>query len=186
VSGINVSAERLLAAVKFAADQHKAQRRKGADETPYINHPIEVAESLVRVGGVADEAVILAALLHDTVEDTGASPETIEQMFGEQVRGIVDEVTDDKSLPKQERKQKQIEHAPHLSAGAKQLKLADKISNIRDVAEHPPDGWSLERRLEYLQWAEDVAVGLRGVNPALDEAFDRTLAQSRQKVNSQE
>jgi guanosine-3',5'-bis(diphosphate) 3'-pyrophosphohydrolase len=182
VSDSNSGVARLLKAVRFAAHQHRAQKRKGADATPYVNHPIEVAELLARVGGVTDENVVIAAILHDTVEDTGVAPDEIEAMFGPVVRGYVEEVTDDKSLPKEVRKQRQVEHAPHLSHGAKQLKLCDKISNIRDVANHPPADWSHQRRVEYLQWAEDVVAGLRGVNPALEAFFDESLADARSKV----
>lgn len=175
-------AARLLEAVKFAADQHRFQTRKGTESSPYINHPIDVAELLARVGGVSDEDVLVAALLHDTVEDTGATPEQLEATFGAGVRALVMEVTDDKSLPKEVRKRLQVEHAGHLSPGARQIKLCDKISNIRDVANDPPAGWSLERRVEYLQWAEDVVARLRGVNPALESLFDETLADARAKV----
>jgi len=123
----------LLKAVKFSADKHKTQRRKGAEGSPYINHPIDVAETLWKLGGVRDLSVIVAAILHDTVEDTDTTLSEIEEYFGPVVRSLVQEVTDDKTLPKPERKRLQIEHAPHLSTGAKRIKLADKISNIKDA-----------------------------------------------------
>src|SRR6266568_91129 len=124
----------ILKALSFSAKKHRNQRRKGAEGSPYINHPIDVAETLWKVGGVRDISVIVAAILHDTVEDTETTLAEIEEHFGPVVCSLVQEVTDDKSLPKPERKRLQIEHAPHLSTGAKQIKLADKISNIHDVA----------------------------------------------------
>ena len=138
----------LLRAASFAAKKHSRQKRKGADEEPYINHPLEVASLLANVGKVEDYNILIAAVLHDTVEDTGVSKEELTELFGEEVCGYVLEVTDDKSLPKHARKQKQIEHAPYLSPSAKQIKLADKISNIRDITENSPHDWSKERRLE--------------------------------------
>ncbi|HMJ07524.1 MAG TPA: hypothetical protein VK468_00875, partial [Pyrinomonadaceae bacterium] len=102
--------------------------------------------------------------------------------FGETVSGYVLEVTDDKSLPNGERKRLQVKHAPHLSNGAKLIKLSDKISNIRDVTDNPPDGWDLERRREYIEWGENVAAGLRGVNPALESLFDEVAEAARQKL----
>jgi (p)ppGpp synthase/HD superfamily hydrolase len=173
---------RLLAAAKFAAQRHAAQRRKGADAAPYVNHCIEVAETLCRVGGVRDADVLVAALLHDTVEDTGTKPGEIEERFGRRVREIVEEVTDDMSLPKARRKELQVEHAPHLSAEAKQVKLADKTANVREVAAAPPPDWPQERRVEYLAWAESVVAGLRGVNRRLEDNFDRALHEARQRL----
>jgi guanosine-3',5'-bis(diphosphate) 3'-pyrophosphohydrolase len=174
----------LLKAVKFAADKHRDQRRKGADESPYINHPLNVAETLWRVGGVRDLSIIVAAVLHDTIEYTKTSPEEIEELFGSSVRSLVEEVTDNKSLPKPERKRLQVEHAPHLSAGAKQIKLADKTANISDVAFAPPPDWPLERRLEYLVWAETVVAGLRGCNAKLEGHFDSTLEEAKTAVGT--
>jgi guanosine-3',5'-bis(diphosphate) 3'-pyrophosphohydrolase len=177
---------KLLQALKFAADKHREQRRKGAHQPPYINHPIEVAEQLVRVGKVEDVNILLAALLHDTIEDTDATPAEIEKMFGKKVREIVLEVTDDKNLLKAERKEKQVEHAPHLSPEAKHVKLSDKISNIREIANDPPADWSKTRKLEYLDWGERVInAGLRGVNADLEKLFDQTVSESRRKIENQ-
>ncbi len=173
---------KLLQAVRFAAVKHISQKRKGNDDAPYINHPLEVANLLANVGKVEDYDVLIAALLHDTVEDTETTKEEISEMFGENVANMVSEVTDDKSLPKAERKQKQIEHAPHLSFGAKHIKLGDKISNIRDVLENPPDGWSDERRREYVEWGEKVVGGLRGTNENLEKHFDDLVEKAKQKL----
>lgn len=169
-------------AASFAAKKHIGQTRKGKDEAPYINHPLEVANLLVNVGKVEDDNTLIAALLHDTVEDTDATREEIAEMFGKKVASIVMEVTDDKSLPKAERKQAQVEHAPHLSDEAKQLKICDKISNIRDVMENPPDGWSKERCLEYVEWGERVFAGLRGVNENLEKYFEKLVAEAKNKI----
>jgi len=174
----------LLKAINFAAKKHTSQKRKGADEQPYINHPLEVLNLLANVGEIESYDVLIAAVLHDTIEDTETTEKEITELFSANVCKLVLEVTDDKSLPKAERKQLQIEHAPHLSDGAKQIKLGDKISNIRDVTENPPNGWSKERRLEYVEWGEKVIDGLRGVNSNLEKRFDETVAEAREKFQS--
>ncbi len=172
---------KLLQAASFAAKKHRYQKRKGDDAEPYVNHPLEVANLLANVGKVDDYDILIAAVLHDTVEDTETTAEELTELFGATVCGYVLEVTDDKSLEKSERKLKQIEHAPHLSDGAKQVKLADKISNITDVTNNPPAGWSKERKIEYINWGEKVVAGLRGVNQGLENYFDETVRQGRAK-----
>ncbi len=162
----------LLTALAFAARKHRDQRRKDHHASPYINHPIALADSLVNEGGVTDTDVLCAALLHDTVEDTETTFEELEQAFGATVAGIVMEVTDDKTLPKAERKRLQIAHAPHLSDAARLVKLADKIANLRDLIAHPPPDWSEMRKREYFDWAARVVDGLRGVHPDLEAVFD--------------
>lgn len=162
----------LLKALAFAARKHRDQRRKDAEASPYINHPIALADVLVNEGGVTDVEILCAALLHDTVEDTATTPEELANAFGARVARIVAEVTDDKTLPKTQRKRLQVEHAAMLSAEAKLVKLADKICNLRDVASHPPAHWDLARRREYFDWAGNVVDGLRGVHPRLEAAFD--------------
>lgn len=169
-------------ALQFSADKHRHQRRKDKDKSPYINHPIDVAELLWGVGQVRDVQVIIAGILHDTLEDTETTADEIRTAFGETVLSFVQEVTDDKSLPKEMRKRHQIEHAPHKSIGAKQIKLADKISNIRDLACSPPANWPLQRRRDYLTWAEQVVAGLRGANPELENHFDQMIEIARIKV----
>jgi len=168
----------LLKAASFAAQKHTGQKRKGSKQEPYINHPLEVANLLANVGGVEDCDVLIAAILHDTIEDSGVSAEEISKMFGEAVSGYVQEVTDDKNLPKKERKRLQIEHAPHLSHGAKLVKLGDKISNITDVTNNPPADWDLKRRQEYVEWGVNVVNGLRGTNAALEKYFDELVEQA--------
>ena len=171
----------LLQAASFAAKKHRYQKRKGDDAEPYVNHPLEVANLLANVGQIDDYDILIAAVLHDTVEDTETTREELTELFGEKVCGYVLEVTDDKSLPKAERKQRQVEHAPHLSTGAKQIKLGDKISNITDVTNNPPAGWSKERKIEYIDWGERVVAGLRGVNERLENYFDETVRKARAK-----
>jgi guanosine-3',5'-bis(diphosphate) 3'-pyrophosphohydrolase len=173
----------LLRAIEFAAEKHRGQRRKGVDASPYINHPIEVATMLANVAGVRDLAILVAAVLHDTIEDTHTSPEELEAAFGPEIRVLVLEVTDDKSLPKAERKRLQVEHAPQLSPSAKLIKLADKVSNVRDVTDRPPSDWSVERRREYLDWAERVVAGCRGVNSTLESCLDETLRRARDVIS---
>jgi GTP diphosphokinase / guanosine-3',5'-bis(diphosphate) 3'-diphosphatase len=172
----------LLNAVRFAAHKHRYQRRKDEDASPYINHPIEVADILARVGDVSDLATLLAGVLHDTVEDTGTTFSELEQAFGRDVRLVVEEVTDDKSLPKDLRKRLQIEHAPTLSFRAKQIKIADKICNVHDVTHAPPPKWPLERRREYLQWAAKVVEGCRGSNANLENHFEEKLQEAWAKL----
>jgi guanosine-3',5'-bis(diphosphate) 3'-pyrophosphohydrolase len=176
------TARELLRALRFAAHKHRDQRRKGIDASPYINHPIEVAELIGRVGGIDDLAVLIAAVLHDTVEDTETTLQEIEETFGAEVRALVAEVTDDKSLPKAERKRLQIEHSPRLSGRAKLIKIADKACNVRDVTHSPPRGWDEERRREYLEWARRVVDGCRGANAELERYFDELLAQALEAV----
>jgi guanosine-3',5'-bis(diphosphate) 3'-pyrophosphohydrolase len=166
----------LLKALAFAAHKHRDQRRKDAEASPYINHPIALAEVLAGEGGVTDIEVLAAALLHDTIEDTATTAGELRENFGERIAAIVAEVTDDTELPKAERRRLQIEHAAGISHGAKLVKLADKICNLRDVAERPPAKWDLERRREYFDWARQVIDGLRGAHPALERAFDAAYA----------
>ena len=161
----------LTRALAYAAHRHRNQRRRGAERHPYINHPITLARILVDEGGVTDLEVICAALLHDTVEDTEATEAELTEAFGPVIAGMVMEVTDDKGLPKAERKARQVAHAPSLSPGARLVKLADKIANLRDIQEAPPD-WPEARRKEYFEWARRVVDGLRGAHPALEQAFD--------------
>ena len=170
-----------LAALRFSAEKHSRQKRKDAAQTPYIIHPIHVTELLWTVGGIRNIPILIAAILHDTVEDTGAGPEEIKEQFGEQVLGFVLEVTDDKSLPKEERKRLQIIHAPQLSPAAKCIKLADKICNLRDIYQSPPADWPLERIQKYFRWREEVAEGLRGANPTLEDCYDTELARAKDK-----
>ena len=173
----------ILKALHFASIKHKDQRRLDEEASPYINHPIEVAELLARVGQVTDLVVLQSAILHDTIEDTETTAAEIEELFGAEVCSVVQEVTDDKSLPKQERKRLQIEHAPHISTRAKMVKLADKISNVRAIQETPPANWSRERRRAYLDWTEQVVAGLRGCNLHLEELYDQYLRSGRARLN---
>lgn len=166
----------LLSAIQFAATKHRDQRRKDVPQSPYINHPVQVANLLWDVGGVRDESTLVAAILHDTIEDTATSPEEIRACFGEQVLTLVLEVTDDRTLPSVERKRLQIEHAPHLSTGAKLIKLGDKLANLTDILHSPPTNWTLERKQEYMLWTAQVVSGLRGTNSALEQKYDETLA----------
>jgi guanosine-3',5'-bis(diphosphate) 3'-pyrophosphohydrolase len=174
----------LFSALKFAAQKHRQQRRKDPDATPYINHPIAVAELLVRIGGVRDRATLLAALLHDTLEDTQTTPEELQQHFGQQVLFLVQEVTDQKDLPQAQRKQLQIEHAPHMSKSAQQIKVADKTCNLIDILGQQPMGWSLARKHEYLDWAEKVVAGCRGCNEGLERHFEAVLKEKRLMLKS--
>jgi guanosine-3',5'-bis(diphosphate) 3'-pyrophosphohydrolase len=173
----------LLKALAFSAEKHRHQRRKDVEESPYINHPIEVANILANIGGITDPTVLVAAVLHDTIEDTETTTEELEASFGSEVRWLVEAVTDDKSLPKAERKRLQVEHASGAPHEAKLIKLADKISNVRDVTVSPPSKWSTERRREYLDWTERVVAGCRGANGPLERHYDEILRQGRRALS---
>ncbi len=169
---INTESVVFVRALKFAARKHRDQRRKDREASPYINHPIDLANILLNEAGVTQLEVLTAAILHDTVEDTETTEQELVEKFGKEIADIVMEVTDDKNLPKEERKLLQIEHAAGISQEAKLVKLADKISNIRDIAISPPEGWSLQRRQEYFEWAKRVIDQLRGTNEKLENLFD--------------
>ncbi len=169
----------LARAYDYAARMHAGQRRKGVAAEPYINHPCEVAGLLARATGGADPALIAAGVLHDTIEDTPATHGDLGEMFGAGVAALVIEVTDDKSLAKEERKRLQIVHATSISPQGKLLKIADKTSNLWSLADSPPDGWPRERRDEYLAWSEAVVANCRGANDWLDNEFDAAVARLR-------
>jgi len=173
----------ILKATKFAALKHRDQRRKDSVASPYIIHPITVANELTEAG-VTDPEIIAAALLHDTLEDTKTTPDELTEAFGERVCSMVQELTDDKDLPKQERKRLQVEHAPELSTGAALVKICDKIANITDVTHSPPPDWSGERRMQYLHWAASVVAGCKIDNEQLKQRFADTLANGREGINN--
>jgi (p)ppGpp synthase/HD superfamily hydrolase len=167
----------ILHAARFASLKHVAQKRKGAAAEPYLNHLIEVAELVAGAIDEPDPNLIAAALLHDVIEDTKTSREEVVADFGEDIAALVCEVTDDKSLPKSERKRLQIEHAPHLTARAQTIKIADKISNLRGILITPPEDWDLRRKREYFDWARRVVEACSAPNPVLKAAFDKVMAQ---------
>ena len=171
-----------IKAVAFAADKHRNQRRKDAEASPYINHPIALANVLANEGGIVNMDVLCAAVLHDILEDIPTTKEEFEALeadmrsqFGDAITDIVREVTDDKDLNKDVRKQLQIDHAPHISIEAKMVKLADKICNLRDIISSPPANWELERKQAYFKWAADVVTGLRGTNIKMERIFDALI-----------
>jgi (p)ppGpp synthase/HD superfamily hydrolase len=169
----------LLKAIEFASRKHSTQRRKDEEASPYINHPIAVTHLLADTGGITDLVTLVAAVLHDTIEDTETTTSELDEHFGQTVRKVVEEMTDDKTLDKAVRKQRQIEHASHLTRRAKAIKLADKIANVRDVLESPPADWPLARRMDYLDWTEKVVAGCRGTNEALEKLFDQMLTRGK-------
>ena len=168
----------LMEATLFAADKHRGQKRKDAQKTPYINHPIYVVNLMAGAGGITDIEALQAGMLHDTIEDADTSPEEIETRFGYAVRSLVMEVTDDKSLEKQERKRRQIEKAPRLSPRAKIIKLADKIANLTNMIVSPPAHWPLDRRQQYVDWSNKVIAGCRGHNERLEEIYDARVMEA--------
>uniref|UniRef100_A0A0A9XSU8 Guanosine-3',5'-bis(diphosphate) 3'-pyrophosphohydrolase MESH1 n=1 Tax=Lygus hesperus TaxID=30085 RepID=A0A0A9XSU8_LYGHE len=186
MSGLQTAAllPQIIKCANFCAVKHQSQRRKNKDQTPYINHPIGVAYILTEEAGVSDPDVIMAALLHDTVEDTDTTFSEIETLFGANIKSIVEEVTDDKSLPKMTRKQLQIDHAPTSSHQAKLVKLADKLYNLRDLHRETPVGWTPERVKEYFIWASQVVEGLRGTNKTLEDKLDNILSEHVEPIKS--
>jgi len=168
----------LFKALSFSAEKHTKQRRKDIDKTPYINHPISLANILAQ-RWVIDENVLCAAILHDTIEDTETTVDELQEHFGEKITSIVLEVTDDKSLEKSVRKQKQVEHAATISHEAKLVKLADKIANITDIINTPPEDWSRDRKKEYFEWAKAVVDNLRGAHQGLEKDFDELIHKAK-------
>jgi guanosine-3',5'-bis(diphosphate) 3'-pyrophosphohydrolase len=168
----------LFKALSFSAEKHTKQRRKDIDKSPYINHPISLANILTE-RWVIDENVLCAAILHDTIEDTETTVDELQEHFGEKITSIVLEVTDDKSLEKSVRKQKQVEHAATISHEAKLVKLADKISNITDIINTPPADWSSDRKKEYFEWAKAVVDNLRGAHQGLEKDFDDLINKAK-------
>ena len=172
----------VLKAAQFAAKKHTGQTRNDRDKSPYIDHPKSVARIISEVGGIDDPQILAAALLHDTLEDTETTSEELKSAFGKRVCRLVEEVSDNKNLPKEVRKQRQIEHAAMISADAVLIKLGDKISNVKDVTDTPPADWSLERRKEYLDWAEAVIDNCSNVNTALEQHFAEVLRKGRRSL----
>jgi (p)ppGpp synthase/HD superfamily hydrolase len=171
-------------AASTAARWHGKQRRKGAEGEPYINHLLEVAALVSEATGGNDPNLVVAALLHDAMEDQGIGRAAIAEKFGDDAASLVQEVTDDKSLPQAMRKRLQVEQAPKKSKRAKILKLADKISNVAAIGRDPPPDWSVERQRQYVQWARDVVAGLRGASPALEERFEAAAAQAEHLIDA--
>jgi len=173
----------ILQAVEFAAHKHKDQRRKDEHASPYINHPVKVALVIAEIGGIKDSEVLAAAILHDTIEDTDTTAEELEQQFGKKIRNMVEEVSDDMSIPKTKRKQKQVDHAPHISTGATLVKLGDKICNVVDLIDAPPANWNSDRKTEYLEWAVKVIKSCKPVNKSLETHFFKISKTCRQQLN---
>jgi guanosine-3',5'-bis(diphosphate) 3'-pyrophosphohydrolase len=172
----------VLKAAHFAAVKHASQKRKGAAAEPYINHLIEVAELVSNAITDPDTNLVVAALLHDTIEDTKTTKEELVQAFGFDIADLVLEVTDDKSLPDAERKRRQVEHAPKLSVRAQVIKIADKISNLRGILYSPPANWNWQRKREYFDWGKQVVDALTAPNPMLRREFDSVYQKFDQEV----
>ncbi len=170
----------IIKAAVYAAEKHKYQRRKGFNQVPYINHPLKVAMTLTECDE-QDDNVLIAAILHDVIEDTDASYEEITEEFNKEIADLVIEVTDDKELPYAIRKELQVKGAPTLSENAKKIKIADKICNIRDIVNYPLD-WSTERKLSYLEWAQQVVSGCRNVNAKLEAVFEEAFNEGLEKL----
>ena len=149
---------------------------------PYIGHCIEVAQMIASAEVNAPGVTLAAALLHDTVEDTDTTLDEIEREFGQEVANLVDEVTDPKGITSEVRRQRQVDKGPHYSHGAKLIKLADKISNVREIGGDPPAHWTVERQMEYFAWARRVVSAIGRVNPVLEDRFLETVSSSESIV----
>uniref|UniRef100_A0A914CGZ9 Guanosine-3',5'-bis(diphosphate) 3'-pyrophosphohydrolase MESH1 n=1 Tax=Acrobeloides nanus TaxID=290746 RepID=A0A914CGZ9_9BILA len=165
----------VIKAADFAARKHNTQRRKDAAQTPYVNHPIGAAYILTNEAKVYDAVTLAGAILHDTVEDTDTSFEEIRNEFGDEVLSVVRDVTDDKSLSKEETKRLQIVHAPHICEKAKYVKLADKLNNLRDLERYLPVGWDKETARKYASWSREVVSKLKGLNETLDKELEDVI-----------
>ncbi|WP_314948455.1 HD domain-containing protein [Bradyrhizobium cosmicum] len=166
-------------AAELAAHRHNGMARKGRGNEPYINHLAEVANLLATATDGADAELVAAGWLHDSIEDTDTTREELAQRFSERVASLVVECTDDMSLPKAERRQKQIEDAPHKSPGAKLIKIADKVSNIGARIQSDPTTAERDDFADYAGWAEQVVAGCRGGNAWLDTKFDDAVKAAR-------
>lgn len=173
---------RLLRALRFAAEQHRDDRRKGPIGAPYINHPITVAEQLA-VAGVDNDDVLVAAVLHDVIEDTDATAADLRERFGERVARIVGEVSDDKTLSREERRRRTVAHIGEKSREARLVKLSDLLANVCDLVHQPPD-WVPERKQAYLRWAADVMAAMGPVHPSLEARVREALRTARRAVVS--
>lgn len=172
----------VLKAADAAARWHAHQQRKGEAREPYINHLLEVARLVAEATDGRDPELVMAALLHDAIEDQGVPRALIEEAFGEDVADLVEEVSDDKSLPQQERKRLQVENAGRATPRARLLKLADKTSNLRAIAASPPADWSVQRRLDYVRWGRDVVAALGPVTPWLDQQFELAASAAERAI----
>ena len=170
----------LLRVADFAAAAHADQRRKGAQARPYINHCLTVASTIAHDAPDTPVEVLCAAILHDVVEDTPVTAAQLRATFGDTIADYVAEVTDDKALPKAERKALQVEHAAHLSPGACRLKLADKISNVYDLVHDPPADWTHARLVAYVDWSEQVVAAMAHPHPALLARFRAVCTEARE------
>jgi guanosine-3',5'-bis(diphosphate) 3'-pyrophosphohydrolase len=175
---------RILDAARFAAEKHAGQKRKGQAQEPYVNHVLEVAQLIAASDEALDVDLVVAGLLHDTIEDTPTTAEDLESLFGKDVASLVLEVTDDRSLPKQARKALQVKNAPKKTSRAQVIKLADKISNVRSVLSSPPADWSEERKRDYFEWSKRVVAGLRSPNPQLKAQFDQLCVEFEQSLGN--
>jgi (p)ppGpp synthase/HD superfamily hydrolase len=172
----------VLKAADAAARWHVHQRRKGAANEPYINHLLEVASLVAEATEGNDPNLVIAALLHDAIEDCEVPYKLIADAFATDVADLVAEVTDDKTLEKAEREERQVATAHKKTDRAKVLKLADKTSNLRALVSSPAQDWSVRRRIEYIDWARSVVTGLRGVNPLLERRFDAAARAAEQSL----
>jgi len=166
-------------AADLAARRHSGMQRKGRGNEPYINHLADVANLLSIATDGADAELVAAGWLHDTIEDTETTHRELAEKFGERVAALVVEVTDDMTLPKDERRRRQVVEAPTKSPGAKLIKIADKISNIRARILPRPNQDERDDLIDYVAWAEKVVDGCRGVNAVLDRTFDETVDLAR-------
>jgi HD domain len=175
---------RLTKALAFAAEAHRNHRRKGASQEPYINHLIEVLDLVTSVED-SDMDVLIAALLHDVLEDTRTGYDELVATFGERVARIVQENSDDMTLPKPERRRARLAGIGKKSREARLVKLADIISNLRAIVISPPAGWSNDRRLGYLESCRNLVDAGRGSNAEIERIFDDTAKEVEEAIRTE-
>lgn len=165
----------IIKAINYAADKHRQQLRKGIHATPYINHPIKVMHELT-VHNIENTQVLIAAVLHDILEDTSTTPDELKGIFGVDITNIVVELSDNKLLNAKKRKELQVQNASNLSDEAKVIRIADKICNLTDIVYFPPE-WKIDRKIKYYHWAKSVVDQCANVHNELYETFYRVYKQ---------
>jgi (p)ppGpp synthase/HD superfamily hydrolase len=164
-----VQIEKLFEALEYASKLHKDQRRKGNGGSPYVNHLIEVASLLSRVAEVTDHEVIIAAILHDVLEDTEAREGDIFDRFGGTVLAYVKHVTDDKLLSLEKRRIAQLKSIENSSSQIQLIKLADHCSNIASL----PPSWDRARLESYISWSHSIAVHCYSASEELAKVYKK-------------
>jgi len=178
-------AEAVLGAAIFATEKHKSQVRSNEKKTPYIIHPIEVADLVMKIGHVYDKDVLITALLHDVMDDTQTTYEQITSLYGTKVSSYLEEMTSKQGLSLKEQKKQQIMQAFRQNPSVAIIKLSDKLSNLKTLATSPPPSWSRDRIDQYFQWAQTVIENLPESNQLLKKAVKNVISDYWEKQAQQ-